>query len=265
MINFLDHWQTLAGSIIGPFLAVIVSVWIENWKDRKEFLRKIEISVTKSLNDIYIVQEQLLWFSQRVKILMDEIKNDSSNRFFLVRINFPSMREIYRDAETLDFKIKSYYLHNKLLWTDTAIKDINNVVSQFKNDFEDILKQNELLVGLIRMNPSPNPVEQRTMYLENLKNFDGVIVGYSNKPISQCIQLMTQVKVYNNHLRGKTGFWFRWRYEGKSLKFFYTNDEYKKFSGNLKSLDLIDKKIESEVRKSIEDAQKRSIELRQKH
>ena len=76
---------------------------------------------------------------------------------------------------------------------------------------------------------------------------------------------MTQVRVYNNHLRGRNGFWFRWKQEGKSLKFFYTNDEYKKFSGNLKSLDRIDKKIEPEVRKSIEDAQKRSVELRQEH
>lgn len=260
--NFLDHWQTLFGSITGPFLAVVVTVWIADLKERKEFLRKIEISITRSLLDIYTVREQLVWFSGRIDSLVNEINNDSTNNFFLVRLNFPSMREIYRNTETLEYKIKSYYLHNKLLWVDVAIKDINSVVSHFKDDFEELTRQNEQLVMLLRMNPSPNPTIQKNTYVNNLINFrDEMIKRYADKPISQCIQFMTQIKVYNNHLRSKAGAWFHWKHEGVNFRPFLSRDKHKAFANNLKSLDRIDKEIKFEVEKSIAETKKRSDEL----
>ncbi|MBU4257282.1 hypothetical protein KKC04_02625 [Patescibacteria group bacterium] len=146
----------------------------------------------------------------------------------------------------------------------TAIKDINSVVSHFKNDFEELIRQNEQLVILLRMNPSPDPVIQKNVYVKNLINFqEEMLKKYADKSISQCVQFMTQIKVYNNHLRGKAGIWFHWKHEGVNFRFFHSKDKHKAFANNLKSLDRIDKEIELEVEKSIAETGKRSNELAQ--
>ena len=89
MEEFINKWQTLVGSALGPFLAVTLSAvgfWIksviESKNERKEFLRRIEISMARSLNDIFTVREQLKWFSQRVKNLATESKSITDDRIF---------------------------------------------------------------------------------------------------------------------------------------------------------------------------------------
>ena len=117
--NFIKEWQELIGAALGPFLAIILSAigfWIKSVikdkKERKEFLRRIEISLARSLNDIFTAREQLRWFSGRVKNLAAESKAITNDKiFFLNRVNFPTVREIYRDTDMPNFKVKSYYLH----------------------------------------------------------------------------------------------------------------------------------------------------------
>ena len=38
---------------------------------------------------------------------------------------------------------------------DAGIKEMNGVVANLRNDFEDVLRQNEILVALMRNNPNP--------------------------------------------------------------------------------------------------------------
>lgn len=201
--NFIRGWQELIGAALGPFLAIILSAigfWIksiiEGKRERKEFLRRIEISLARSLNDIFAAREQLRWFSGRVKNLVAESKLITDDKiFFLNRVNFPTVREIYRDIDMPNFKVKSYYLHNKLMWIDASTKEMNKVVVNLKNDFEDLIRQNELLVAVMRNNPDPKI--QRVTYGENLESFASAIDDFTSKGLKQGIEIMTQVKIYN--------------------------------------------------------------------
>lgn len=267
--NFIDKWQGLIGAALGAFLAVISSLITyainsanDRRKERKEFLRQIEISMARSLNDTFTAREQLKWFSGRIKSLVAESKSITDDRtFFLNRINFPTTREIYRDIDMPKFKIKSYYLHNKLMWIDAGIKEMNETVSNLKKDFEDVIRQNEVLVAVMRNNP--NPKMQRDAYERNLESFAEAIDKYVSKSIQQGIEIMTQVKIYNEKMRKRYGLWFWWKIEGTRFKYFRTKAKQKEFSRNLESLERIDKTIEAEVKSIIEKAEKRSGKLAQ--
>lgn len=267
--NFIEKWQGLIGSALGPFLAVVLSAivfWIksviENKKERKEFLRQIEISMARSLNDTFTAREQLKWFSGRIKSLVAESKSITDDRtFFLNRINFPTTREIYRDIDMPKFKIKSYYLHNKLMWIDAGIKEMNETVSNLKKDFEDVIRQNEVLVAVMRNNP--NPKMQRETYERNLESFAKAIDEYTSKSIKQGIEIMTQVKIYNEKMRKRHGYWFWWNLEGTRFKYFRTKAQQKEFARNLDSLERIGAIIKTEVDSLIKKAEERSKKLAQ--
>lgn len=257
----------MIGAFLGPFLAVVLSAivfWvksiIENKKERKEFLRRIEISVTRSLNDACTVREQLKWFSGRVKNLAAEARAITDDKiFFLNRINFPAIAEVYRDMEMVNFKVKSYYLHNKLLWIDAGIKEMNETISNLKNDFEDLIRQNEILIAVMRSNP--NPRAQRETYDRNLETFAEAINEYIPKGVQQGIRIMIQIKVYNEQIRKRYGCWFWWKHEGTKFKYFRNKIEQKEFTRNLDSLDRIDKTIQKKVEFAIAEAKKRSVKL----
>jgi len=269
MEEFLNKWQSLIGSALGPFLAVILSAigfWIksalEGKRERKESLRRIEISMARSLNDVFTVREQLKWFSGRIKEMANEARGINDDKtFFLNRINFPTTRGVYHDIEMPNFKIKSYYLHNKCMWVEAGIKEMNETVSNLKNDFEDVIRQNEVLIAVMRNNP--NPRVQREAYVRNLETFAKAIDEYVSKSIRQAIQIMTQVKIYNEKLRKKHGYWFWWKLEGTKFKYFRTKAQQKEFSRNLDSLDRIDKRIQKEVESMTTKAEARAVQLSQ--
>ncbi len=269
IITFIEKWQELIGAALGPFLAVVLSAvgfWIKSIlfarKERKEFLRQIEISMARSLNDTFTVREQLKWFSQRVKDLATETESMTDNdMFFLVRINFPTTREVYRDIGMPSFKIRSYYLHNKIMWVDAGIKEMNETIANLKNDFEDLIRQNEILIALMRDNPRPQV--QREAYANNLKSFANAIDEYFSKSIQQGIEIMTQVKIYNDKIRKRQGYRFWWKQEGTKFKYFRSKADQKAFTRNLDSLDRIDKIIKKDVESAIEKAEKRSEKLAQ--
>lgn len=150
MEEFINKWQTLIGSALGPFLAVILSAigfWIKSAigskNERKEFLRRIEIGITRSLDDTFKTRIKLQYFVSRLRSLITEIKAVTDERHFsLESINYPTIRDIYRDIEAPNFKVKSYYLHNKLLWADAGIKETNETVISLKNDFAELQRKN---------------------------------------------------------------------------------------------------------------------------
>lgn len=270
-IKFLDTWQTLAGAALGPFLAVILSAigfWIkssiDSKRERKEFLRRIEIGITRSLDDTYKTRQKLQYFVSRLRTLVAEIKAATDPRqFSLESINYPTIRDIYRDIDTPNFKVKSYYLHNKLLWADAGIKETNETVISLKNDFSELQRKNELHIILMRQNQTPNPPQQRAEYAANLELFANAIDDFIARFMKQGIEIMTQIKIYNEHLRKKRGNWFLWKHEGTKFKYFRNKNEQKAFARNLDSLERIDKVIQKEVEAAIADAEGRSKKLSQ--
>lgn len=271
MEEFINKWQTLIGSALGPFLAVVlsaISFWIKSAigskNERKEFLRRIEIGITRSLDDTFKTRIKLQYFVSRLRKLITEIKAVTDERHFsLESINYPTIRDIYRDIEAPNFKVKSYYLHNKLLWADAGVKETNETVISLRNDFAELQRKNEMLIVLMRQNQNPNPAQQRTVYSENLESFANAIDEFITKFMKQGIEIMTQIKIYNEHLRKKHGYWFLWKHEGTKFKYFRNNTEQKKFSRNLDSLEKIDKVIQKEVDDAIKDAEERASKLLQ--
>ena len=271
LIKFLDTWQTLIGAALGPFLAVLLSAvgfWIksivENKRERKEFLRRIEVGITRSLEDTYKTRQKLLYFVSRLNNLVVQIRAVTDSRqFSLESINYPTVREIYRDIEAPNFKVKSYYLHNKLLWADAGIKETNETVISLKNDFAELQRKNELHIILMKQNANPNPAQQRAEYSANLVLFANAIDDFIARFMKQGIEIMTQIKIYNEHLRRKRGYWFLWKHEGIKFKYFRNKEEQKQFSRNLDSLERIDEVIRTEVEASINEAEERAKKLSQ--
>ncbi|MBI3335104.1 MAG: hypothetical protein HY001_01225, partial [Candidatus Portnoybacteria bacterium] len=217
--------------------------------------------ITRGLNDIYTVREQLKHFIKTTKDLASEArKNANPKEFFLERVNFPSVREIYRDVEVPNFKVQSYYLHNRLLFVDVEIKEMNEVHAELKNDFEALIRQNEMLVAMM-IRSSPNPAVQKQAYAENLEHFAKAIEDYISRRFPQGIKMMTQIKIYNDRLRKKYGYWFCWKCESTKFKYFRRKSEQKKFARNLDSLDRIDTIIEKQVESDIQDAEARGAKL----
>lgn len=271
MEGFINKWQTLIGSALGPFLAVILSAigfWIksaiESKSERKEFLRRIEIGVTRSLHDTDETRQKLQYFVLGLENLITKIRGITDDHHFSLEIiNYPTIRDIYRDIDAPNFKVKSYYLHNKLLWADAAIKETNETVIGYKNHFAELKRTNEIYIILMMQNRTPNAAQQRTNYADNLESFASAIDEFINGFIRQNIEIMTQIKIYNQHLRKKHGYWFLWKQERTKLKYFRNKTEQKKFARNLDSLDRIDKVIQKEVETAIKDAEDRAVKLSQ--
>ncbi len=144
------------------------------------------------------------------------------------------------------------------MWVDAGIKEMNETISNLKNDFENLIRQNEVLIALMRENP--NPQIQRDAYARNLDGFAKAIDEYIEKSIKQGVEIMTQVKVYNNYLHEPCGFVFRWKNEGIGFRLFCKKFELIKVANSLEDLDRVDadKEIKAEVIAAIQKAEDRA-------
>jgi hypothetical protein len=256
---FLDKWQTLIGAAAGPFLAIILSAigfWVRSkyvaWKERKEAIRQIEVSIARSMNDMYRTQQELIYFVERVKNLVSTGQRITDDRTYLIdETNFPHLKEIFADSSLPILKIKSYYIHNKLLVNDMAISATNHMLNGLKASYSKILDNNKFLIAL-RQNPS----EQRNTYLENLTGFANTVEGDVLSSITNGLKALMETKLYNLKLM-KHPIFTVWKYEGKSFKFFKDKDKLKKYSGNLDALDALDKLFDKDVKQALNKAEER--------
>jgi hypothetical protein len=81
IINTIDKWQELIGAVLGPFLAVLFSAigfWIklilDSKREHREFLRRVEVSVTVALNDTYAARGQLIKLAGMIRELAAKAK-----------------------------------------------------------------------------------------------------------------------------------------------------------------------------------------------
>lgn len=86
-----------------------------------------------------------------------------------------------------------------------------------------------MLIILMRQNQKPNPAQQRTAYSENLESFANAIDEFITKFMKQGIEIMTQIKIYNEHLRKKMATGFYGSTEGLNLNIFAIKPSRKNF------------------------------------
>ena len=257
--EFLNKWQTLVGSATGPFLAIIlfaIGFWIRSkhiaYKERKNAIRQTEISMARSLNDMYQTREEVVYFIKRLKNTVESIRviNDDTT-YMIEEINFPHLKDVFADNTLQILKFKSYYLHNKLLSTDVGINATNQLLKGLKETFMTIISNNKFLIAL-----REKPRSQRNSYSENLDSFAGVIEKDVILSIQNVIKVLMQTKVYNLKLMKNHPFTI-WKHEGRSFKYFRTMQKFRKYGGNLDVLDRLDKKFEKESEKLLEEAEDR--------
>lgn len=252
LIEWLYTWQELVGALVGSSLGIIfagagflIVRWVNIMDERKEALRKIEISNTYSLHTTIEMQERLIYFVKRARTFVQEIRSITSPvDIVFSTINFPSLGAIHLDPSCHTSRIKSYYLHNKLLIMHAGTTNANLILTQFKEDFANIVRMNETLINITSSNP--NPPAQRAAYADNVDAFATEVERFSSE-LHKGMKTMVQIRVYNSHLRKNffRGLLWRWRSEGI-------------FSA--KSIDLVDEidiAIEQEVRKNQEVAMQR--------
>lgn len=251
-VEWLYTWQELVGAFVGSSLGIIfagigflIARWIYRIDERREALRKIEISNTYSLHTTIEMQEKLSFFAKRAHTFMKELRSITSPvEIVFSTINFPPLGAIHLDPSCHTSRIKSYYLHNKLLIMHAGTTNVNLILAQFKEDFAHIIRMNETLIDIT--SNKPNPPAQRAAYADNTEAFAAEIERFSGE-LKNSIEVMVQIRVYNNHLRKNffRGLLWRWKNEGM-------------FSA--KSIELVDKidtAIAGEVTKNQEAAMQR--------
>ena len=232
---------------------------IDNNREIRESMRRIEIGVTATLNDVFFTREILLHFAKQVRELATAARAEKDEHtFFLNRINVPAFLDVYRDSDVHMLKVRSFYIHNQTIFSDSRIKEMNRILGQLKPDFEDLLRQNEMLVALMQSREKRDPPTQRKAYAENLDAFAAGIENYATEKLKDPIRALTQIKVYNDMLRKRhwRGYYTWWKMESPSCKFFLSKEERAKFR-TLESVDRIDVLIEPEVQKAIKAAEER--------
>ena len=270
-VDFLREWQTLVGSALGPFLAIIltgigalINSWVARARERAEALRRIEVDSARALNDIFFSREKLKFFVKQLRKLANDIRSlTNPKEFALATVNCPVLGGIYLDRDLPNFRIRSYYLHNKTMWMDAEIKEMNGILVSLEKDFDKVVKRNDLIVGLMKDNETRDATAQRVSYAENLEILASGIETYYAQKIPYSIKSITQLKIYNTKAR-KTywrGFFEWWKYEGVSFKYFPTSEAFKNFARNLDSIDRIDLMIESEVSAAVRKAEDRGAKI----
>ena len=220
-IEFLREWQTLVGSALGPFLAVILTAvgaliksWVDKTKERAEAMRRIEVDSARALNDVFFTREKLKFFVEQLKKLATDIRAVTNPREFSLHIiSFPTLVGVYLDKDLPNFRIRSYYLHNRSIWMDAEIKEMNGILTNLEKDFDNVIKRNDMIVGLMKDNESRDATAQRVAYAENLEILANGIESYYTQKFPRTIKSITQLKIYNSKVREKylKGFFEWWK------------------------------------------------------
>lgn len=263
-VSFIYQWQTLIGSALGPFLAIILSAfgfWVKSKytasKDKKDNINTVEVAITRTINDMYFTKLKLENFIVRTRKLSRDAKAVTDDHtYFLEVTNFPAMRDIFFDTDLPNLKFGSPYLHNQLMFSDAGIKETNSWLKELKENFSSLIHKNEFVTMVV---PKAQPKDQRDGYAENLKIFADAVEGFLVY-INTGIRMAIQIKVYNLKLMKDRKATIN-KYERLKFKFFKSKEEVEKYENWQNMLDRIDAAIKDEVDKLLakteEDYEKR--------
>lgn len=258
--QFIDKWQTLIGSALGPFLAITLSVIgffikgkLQKRSERKEATRRAEIAFSQTLSHLLVAVSQLEDFIARAKTILEEVRAITDPNFYAIQeTNFPATIAIYFDEQLIKMRLKSYYVHNKILITDYLIRSANGNIKQFRYDFERLLDRNERMATPERMRPPA----QRAAFIENFGGFITMIEIFVNSLKTENALSIAEAKVYNLKLM-KNHLWTVWKYEGIALKYFRDKKAMEKYNGSMDAVDRINELMKVEAEKLMQEAQNR--------
>ncbi|MBL8158465.1 hypothetical protein JNK62_02955 [bacterium] len=261
IVNFMFKWQELVGAALGPFLAIMlagIGYWIKSWigsrAELREHLRQCEISTSRSINDLYDAREELKGFVERLNTVIASIRGTTNpSAYCLQDTNFAPLTDVFRDASLPAGKIRSYYLHNKILFLDAGLKNINSSIEKLRLEYDNLRKKNELMVTL-----KAPPLEQRETYAANLESFASLI-GKFTQYVDSGIRTIVQTKVYLSKQRQNKR-WFIWKHEGRSFKFYLSRKSMDKFHRHLDAIDRIDEVLKTEVNALLKETERRAEE-----
>ncbi len=249
---FLSEWQDLIGSLVGAAAPLILYLLTINYFDRKEALRKIEITNTYTLQSLVNMQHKIDFFIKQMEGLAIDFRTKNNP---LSRINSPAWGNIYFDPEGHNARIKSYYLHNKILIINGNIADTNLALGNFRSSFEELKNLSETIITLNQEAMRDATIRKQICdgFAEQTENFAKSLKGYADGMLPKAVKHSQQIRVYNKELRKKwfRGFLFRVFHEGLI---------------NTKSIELvdeIDQRLEPLIQKENEIISKRIKKLRE--
>ena len=206
--SFLYRWQSLVGSLLGVFIPIVAAVggyllkeWSDRRKDWREALRRIEISTSRTLEDIFLLEQQ---FGIAIKLLRETIasvKSSPPNAFALDVTNFPVTTRPYTDDGLASVRTNSSYLHNNLIVTLKVLRSIDVSLEMIRNDYDKLIERNQFVVSMEIRKTVPNPSSQRASYAASLESFAKVIEEFKEKQLPGLITLFIRVRVYGRMLR----------------------------------------------------------------
>jgi len=261
--EFIEKWQTLIGSALGPFLAITLSAlgflikWLlQKRSNRKEAIRRAEIAFSQTLSRLLIAISQLEDFITRARIILEQVRAVIDPTFYaLLETNFPATIAVYFDEELIKMKFKSYYIHNKILITDYLISSANGNIKQFRYDFERLLDRNERMATPERMRPPA----QRQSFIENFSGFIEMVETFVNSLKTDNAQSIAEAKVFNLKLM-KNHLWTVWKYEGTTLKYFRNKKAMERYNGSMDAVDRINDLMKKEAGKLMQEARNRATQ-----
>ncbi len=254
-----ERWQTLIGSALGPFLSIILSAigfYIEQkWKqqkEKKEAIRRAEISFSQTLTHINIAVTQLEEFINRVNAIIEELESSQDlDKYVIQGANFPATINIHFDQELIKMKFNSYYIHNKIIIAEYLIKTSNDSIKKFRYEFESLLEKIERMATPERMTFK----KHRETSISLFGGFIQMVKKTTNALKDDYTKSIVKAKVYNLKLM-KSHLGTLWRYEGK-YKFFKNREKMKEYNGSMQAIDRIDRLMEEEAPKLVTEMSQR--------
>jgi hypothetical protein len=233
---------------------------IDTSKERREYQRRVEVGITMSLNQMLEAREQLRYLSEKMKKSAARIRSDRHPKTIcLDTVNFPAISEIYNNYDAIWYKPRSYYLHNYLLFSIRVIVATNAQIADFRETLAHIERDNNLLVDRM-IKTGLDAQAQKDTYAENIETLCNGIEGYISN-LKQVIIMLLRVKIYNNHIRSRFGWYFYWQAEGRSFKYFRDRASYNAYSRTIELCDRIDAIIESEVNEELNKLESKAPQL----
>jgi len=151
ILLFLDHWQTLVGSIIGasmPFLFWWVIEQYRKRKKKKEYLYYLERIVVDQINLLIELRDTVQKFlNLRLNTILESINNTPDLTYMSVDAFFPlfSVRSLPDDVNAISSG--SGYIDNKVAKIYALSKDFPHIIDDTRLQFRETLETNKKIIS----------------------------------------------------------------------------------------------------------------------
>lgn len=233
--EFLNKWQSLSGAFMGAFIPISFVLFLR-WRDaRNDFLMgisKTKLFLVNSINELYALKGDLNLFCDRIIKQRKAIEEKFGNSFVTDATNFP-LRKIGYDKNRKSINLKSVYLANNIINCYMLVKDINNFISEIREEYHFLKDKNFDIALSNKINEETQNRERINQLKEIEKTIKEIIlkIDIDTKPF-----LSAKIILHKYYFK-KTGYLTRIYYEGFFGKKVLTT----------KGKALLDQKIEKEV------------------